>query len=1258
MRLLRESRTPIRLSQPRYKGALTGLLLACVLIGATAASAPTASAVAFQKQKKFQHAPPRLRIASRVLRTIATARLRRRDKQAPSSPTRLTVTGSTQSSVAIAWTAATDNVGVAGYGIYQDGQSVGVTARTSYTLTGLSCGTTYTVGVDAYDAAGNRSSRTSVLAATSACPDTQAPSMPSGLVAGAAGATGVVINWTASSDNVGVAGYDVYQDIFPVGQTTATSYALADLTCGSIYVLAVDAYDAAGNRSAAASITVATAPCPDLQPPTTPTGLAQTAATGNSITLGWSPSSDNVGVAGYDVYNGSTELGSTTTTSYTVSGLECGTSYTVSVDAYDAAGNHSSKGAVNAATSACASPGSSGLVAAYAFNEGSGGNVGDASGNGNSGSVTRTTWTTAGKYGGALAFDGSSSSVTVNDAPSLDLTNGMTLEAWVKPSAVNASWRTVALKERSGGLSYALYADSEFAAPDGRIFSNNEYAATGATELPVNVWSHLAVAYDGTTIRLFLNGTLVSSSSVGGTIQPSAGPLRIGGNGVWGEWFAGSLDEIRVYNRPLSASEIQADVATPIGSGPVEGPVPSPTPDTQPPSTPSGLSVTGTTQTSISLSWTASTDNTSVGGYHVYRDGALVGSVSQTSYTVGGLSCGTSHTLEVDGYDAAGNSSPKAAIVAAVAACPDTQPPTVPPAITQAGKTSTSLSIGWTPSTDNVGVVGYGLYQGDSRVGSTTQMTYTFTGLSCGTSYTLGVDAYDGAGNRSARATAVLSTGACPPADATPPSAPTALSSTAATSSSISLSWTAATDDVGVAGYGVYNGSNRVASTTSTSYTVGGLACGTSYTFGIDAYDAAGNRSVKVTITASTSACAPSTNASVYVSTSGSDSNACTQSAPCKTFNRAYRVAQPGQVVEVAGGTYPSQTITYDAAKTSSDDVVIQPAAGSTVQVSGGLHLGTFSGDGPRHLTIKNIQSVPYDGSTTTGFQAGEGTQDVTWVNLDASNFYLRGIKDFHIVGGDWGPCYMPTQVPDACGNNKIDYAAPPYANDNITIDGARFHNLQCGGYGNRAAHDCSGTGIHFECVFLAGGTNIVIRNSTFRDCEFYDIFVSDVSSKTGVFNGLRLENNWFDTPWDGQRNQSRPGAVAFKPNGAPSPAFSDVLLRFNSFRDTISVNDDGDGNVYSNFRIVGNIFGEFDGCYPSATFAYNASVGGTCNGTERSLASLPFLNAAGFDFHLTGGAAVDLVSAVGSDEALGDDIDGQARPMGPARDAGADELR
>jgi outer membrane protein assembly factor BamB len=99
----------------------------------------------------------------------------------------------------------------------------------------------------------------------------------------------------------------------------------------------------------------ATTPPPDTTPPTTPTNLSATPAQ-NSLALSWSPSTDNVGVTGYNVYLGGNRLGSPSDTSFSVTGLSCGTSYDIAVEAYDAAGNLSPQAPLTASTSPCPPP--------------------------------------------------------------------------------------------------------------------------------------------------------------------------------------------------------------------------------------------------------------------------------------------------------------------------------------------------------------------------------------------------------------------------------------------------------------------------------------------------------------------------------------------------------------------------------------------------------------------------------------------------------------------------------------------------------------------------------------------------------------------------------------------------------------------------------------------------------------------------------------------------------------------------------------
>ncbi len=170
--------------------------------------------------------------------------------------------------------------------------------------------------------------------------DIQAPSAPSSLVASSVTQTTVNLSWTASTDNVGVTGYDVYQGASNLGTVTGTSTQVTGLTASTAYSFSVRARDAAGNISGASNtVNVTTSAAPDTQAPSTPANLTASAITNTTVDLSWTASTDNVGVTGYDVYQGATNLGTVTSTSSQVTGLTASTAYSFSIRARDAAGN-------------------------------------------------------------------------------------------------------------------------------------------------------------------------------------------------------------------------------------------------------------------------------------------------------------------------------------------------------------------------------------------------------------------------------------------------------------------------------------------------------------------------------------------------------------------------------------------------------------------------------------------------------------------------------------------------------------------------------------------------------------------------------------------------------------------------------------------------------------------------------------------------------------------------------------------------------
>ena len=309
-----------------------------------------------------------------------------------------------------------------------------------------------------------------------------------------------------------------------------------------------------------------------------------------TATLAWDPPTTGT-VAGYNLYYTQAttldktapkvDVGNKTTTATPT--LQDGATYSFGLTSYDASKNESALS--NTVTYTVPVPptpttaptptpapvptpsnppptaaNNTGLVAAYALAE-SGTTVLDASGNGNHGVITGAVRTNAGKFGATVNFDGVNNWITIPDAPSLDLTTGMTLEAWVYPTQTMSGWNTVIMKEKAAGLSYYMDANSDSDTPAAGMDNiGGGRNLEGGHWLIANQWAHLAATYDGATQRLYVDGTQVASQPQTGLIQTSDGALRIGGNSIWGEWFAGRIDEIRIYNRALNAAEIQNDL--------------------------------------------------------------------------------------------------------------------------------------------------------------------------------------------------------------------------------------------------------------------------------------------------------------------------------------------------------------------------------------------------------------------------------------------------------------------------------------------------------------------------------------------------------------------------------------------------------------------------------------------------------------------------------------------------------------------------
>jgi chitodextrinase len=290
-----------------------------------------------------------------------------RDSTPPTAPTNLTATASA-SSISLSWGASTDNVAVQGYEL-QRCEGAGCTgfqtvnsdiAGTSYTDPGLTQDATYQYRVFAFDAAGNDSGYSNTASAT--IPDTTAPTVPQGLTATAVSWSTVDLAWSASTDDVSVAGYRVYRNGSQIGSSATTSYTDTTTLPGTSYSYTVSAYDPAGNSSAqsgAASVTTPAAP-----PPSTPGGLSATVAGDDLIDLSWSAAGDagGPGIGGYKIYRNGTEIGTSSSTSFSDSGVTPFHTYSYSVAAYDAAGTTSGQSSAASASTFYQITDSSGTV--------------------------------------------------------------------------------------------------------------------------------------------------------------------------------------------------------------------------------------------------------------------------------------------------------------------------------------------------------------------------------------------------------------------------------------------------------------------------------------------------------------------------------------------------------------------------------------------------------------------------------------------------------------------------------------------------------------------------------------------------------------------------------------------------------------------------------------------------------------------------------------------------------------------------------
>jgi len=484
----------------------------------------------------------------------------------------------------------TNGSGVASVTFLVDGVAVGNTSISPYTAAWNSWSATngsHTIQAQAQDVAGNQAASSNLTVTVFNPPDTTPPSVS--LTAPAAGA--VVSNTIALSatagDNTGGSGVSnvtFLVDGVVVGKIASSPYSFswnsATVTNGS-HSIQARAQDAAGNLNTSGSVAVTVInPLPDTTPPSVSlTAPAAGAVVSNTITLS-ATASDNTGGSGVSnvtfLVDG-VAVGSSSVAPYSIiwnSQSVLNGSHAVQARAQDAAGNLNTSGS---AAVTVQNPGLtllSGLVGYWPFDDASGTTAADSSGNGNTGFLQGDAAWGTGHIRGALSLDGQTGFVQMPSTPNLEqFTNGVTICGWVyfgtNIAYAAGTMQDVARKVISLSTNLPPYSAYDLVVQD---FGGGTFKArmgvTRASDSTRGIsgwsgahtygsWCYLAGVYDGSTVWIYVNGALESSAAFTGTLLQTGQPLCIGSYGAVGEPVNGLIDDLRVYNRALSAAEIQ-----------------------------------------------------------------------------------------------------------------------------------------------------------------------------------------------------------------------------------------------------------------------------------------------------------------------------------------------------------------------------------------------------------------------------------------------------------------------------------------------------------------------------------------------------------------------------------------------------------------------------------------------------------------------------------------------------------------------------
>lgn len=650
--------------------------------------------------------------------------------------------------------------------------------------------------------------------------DKTAPSDVTNLTTSNLSTASVILSWSASTSE-DVVGYEIYNGSTLVTSTANTSYTIIGLLESTQYTFTVKAKDAAGNLSSGISVSITTI---DGTAPDNVTGLTVSNVTQTTLTLSWNASLSS-DILSYDIYQGDTLLGNVTGNIYNVSGLTDSTQYTFTIKSKDTTGNVSNGSSVTIRTVDATSP----IIT-----------ISPNGSNFNSDIyVTLSSNENATIY---YSLDGSDPSLVYNGAIKISATNTIKyygVDFSNNSSAIQSAIYTLDTFTPINDIDGGSFTETPTSIVDGGVFTeSNTSTIDGGTFADVTAPNNVTNLTKSNVTANSLTLTWDASTSTDVSSYDIYNGTTLLGNTTSTTYNIVGLSEKTTYTLWVKARDAYGNVAS--GTS-----VTATTLDVTAPVDVTNLEVSNILQSSLTLTWNASTSN-DVNSYDVYNGTNLVGNVTGTTCSVTGLSPNASYTFTVKSKDGSGNISTGVSITTTTSA-PDTTAPNEVTNLVVNNITQTGATLSWTASTSS-DISSYGIYNGGTFVTEITGNSYDVTGLTANTSYTFTVKSKDTMGNISNGASVTLTTSA---ADTTPPSEVTNLATSNVLDTSLTLTWTASVSS-DIASYDVYNGATLLGNTTSTTYNVTGLTANTAYTFTVKSKDTSGNVSTGASISKTT----------------------------------------------------------------------------------------------------------------------------------------------------------------------------------------------------------------------------------------------------------------------------------------------------------------------------------------------------------------------------------------------------------------------